>query len=713
MSPRLKAHFLFLMVIPSVILAIPGISAAAQSSSGQPAVPGIEETVGDQNKESAQFFKAKERLFNQDWDAARSGLEQYLREYPSGFLSDEALFWLAQCLNRLSREETDVDRMISLKVDAVHRLNELQEKYSHGLWAADGVALRTKLARELVLFGRPEFASLLNPVRDNMQEQMRVVAMVRAIAELTKEAAYPILLRLGRSDPSPQVRTRAHFLLAQDYRAIALPGLLAASKTDPDENVRREAAALIERVRMSLIPVRLKYYVFTSGLTTPSVDRPIEEKTLNAFTLPHGLSDQGAVQEVIRSMWKDGITNLAPVPGIPVEVRDYLGAPDESYFMFENFAFNILNPDLRKEPSRITGTVKAFDRLVKTSQIQKLSVDPEHDQLFAIRRADKAVFLLFQFETAPGIGAESLNPLRNSLSNVESYAKETMESNPVEIWNCSILTTRRFWPMEGAGASALSDFGIATAEIPGAGGKWILQGHILCDIKGRIFIGRQFTLTDPQGKIVASGARIEVPAASPQAYKTEGKSTAIIFAPELKNLAERMIFEAGKYRLFKVGPALADALAGEVMNYDRSASIRDSEPASGEFNRVFKFSIDRAKSGLKRLGDDYIGGINRHAVGGEEFGDLAASQNRKTSLQRYALAVKVEMLDGQTMKPMRSKVIEGYGVYNQRWPATLAAGTASPMTGGGAELEAKKLQKACDDAVAQVLKSFVKLLKDL
>ena len=96
-----------------------------------------------------------------------------------------------------------------------------------------------------------------------------------------------------------------------------------------------------------------------------------------------------------------------------------------------------------------------------------------------------------------------------------------------------------------------------------------------------------------------------------------------------------------------------------------------------------------------------------------EFGDLAATQNRTTNPQRYALAVQLVVLDGRTMKPIKSEKLEGYGVYDQRRAATSLGGAASPLTGDGADFEAKKLKKACDDAVAQVTASLAKALSRL
>ncbi len=715
-----KARRVILAVMPVWIFFLLVLQVLGQSPGpGVAASPG-DLRAGDQSQESALFFKAKESLFKLDWDAAKSGLEQYLRDYPSGSLAAEALYWYANCLNKISRFENDIDRVISLKEEAILILNDLIERFKQESWALEGAVLRSKFSRDLWVLGRPEFSDTIRPhivpSKERTREFLRPDWLTSAVAQLTPEAAFPVLLRLGRSDPDPQVRSRAHFLLAQDYRTIALPELQAVSMTDPDKDVCREATLLIERVQMSEIPVTLVSYVFFARLSNRSGGKAIKEGIVNLVELPHGMPGEENARAAIRGLWGDVILEIPRGVREPEVAPEYFGALSESSPRAAGFNINFINSDFKKEPSKISGMLRVRDATARRALVQAFSVDLGRDQIMAVRNGDQAAFILFQFEHRGEIPSDSKNPLRNSYLKTEAEARESLGSSTTLILGLSVRSARSFWPIDGegsTGSSGIRDLGFAKVDMPGAGGTWTLQGHILCDKKARSFIGRQFTLTDPQGKIVASGARIEVPAASPQAYRIEGRSTAIVFAPELKNLRERMIFEAGKFHDFEVGRALADALASAVMNVDKTASIRDSDPASGGFNRIFKFSIDRTKSGLGRLGEDHVGGMTKYDVGSEEFGDLSALRNRQKTQQRYALAVKVEILDGRTMKPMRSEVIEGRGAYNRQWPATFAAGSASPMTGGGAELEAKKLQKACDDAIAQVLKSFTKMLKDL
>jgi hypothetical protein len=479
----------------------------------------------DQSQESAQFFKAKESLFKQDWDAAKSGLEQYLRDYPAGLLTAEALYWYAQCLNRISKSEKDIDRVISLKEEAILRLNDLIERFKQEGWASEAAVLRSKLSRDLSFFGRPEFSidirAFVVPFDERTREVSRPGWLTQAVAQLTPEAAFPVLLRLGRSDPSPEVRTRAHFLLAQDYRVIALPELLAASTSDPDENVRREAASLVERIRMSEIPVTLGSYVFAARLSNRPGGKAIEEGIVNVVELPHGIPGEDNAKSAIQALWGDKILEITLGVRKPEITPEYLGALSESIHRIADLDINFVNSDFKKEPVRISGSLRVRDVRAKRDLVQAYSVDPGRDQIMAVRKGDKAAFILFQFEPQTEIPPELRNPLRNSFLSMEVQATNAIKSSSMILLGCSIRTTRSFWSPDGGGAGGFTDLGIAKVDMPGPGGKWILQGHILLDNKARLFIGRQFTLTDPQGKIVASGAQIEVPAASPQSFRVK------------------------------------------------------------------------------------------------------------------------------------------------------------------------------------------------
>ena len=48
------------------------------------------------DKETKTFLKAKEEVFDRDWDRAKSKMESYLKHYPDGRYEDEAYYWLAR-----------------------------------------------------------------------------------------------------------------------------------------------------------------------------------------------------------------------------------------------------------------------------------------------------------------------------------------------------------------------------------------------------------------------------------------------------------------------------------------------------------------------------------------------------------------------------------------------------------------------------------------
>lgn len=481
--------------------------------------PWPDDNVLDQNKEMAQFFRAKESLFKQDWEGARTGLEQYLSDYPAGRLVDEALYWLAQCLNRLSKAEKDASQMIALKEEAVRRINELTDRFSKSLWVNDALALRDGISRDLVLFGRPEFKLYLNAAEQENRESYRYVSVATSISQLTKEAAFPILLRICESDLSPAVRKTAVFLLGKDYRLDAIPFLQAVSINDPDESVRSEAVSVVDRIRMSLVPVQLNYYAFRSRLIDSSEYARIAENKVNIFTLPHGITGEENAQESIRAFLGDKLREISFI-GLHERDLNYFGSSSEVWHFFGDFyGFNVVNSDLKKQPSRIIGTVRINDRNSKMKYGQPFSVDAHEDKLIVMRRGESLAMILLQFEAQAGSRPEAMNRLRESAKNIETMASKIIPTTFVNLLGCKVQSTRSYWPLPERSKGDLLDLGQAKAEIPGTGGTWILDGQLLCNIKARLFIGRQFTLTDPQGKIVAKGALVEVPANSPNTYR--------------------------------------------------------------------------------------------------------------------------------------------------------------------------------------------------
>ena len=88
---------------------------------------------------------------------------------------------------------------------------------------------------------------------------------------------------------------------------------------------------------------------------------------------------------------------------------------------------------------------------------------------------------------------------------------------------CRVESSRDSWPLDEIAGKGLIDFGKAKAEVPGAGGRWRLEGFLQADTMKKVFIGRNAELYNPSGKLVVKAADLIVPADAPDRYQVVKK----------------------------------------------------------------------------------------------------------------------------------------------------------------------------------------------
>ena len=469
-----------------------------------------------EEKELDIFLKGKEYVFKRQWRKARQRLELYLERYPSGQLKDEALYWLAQCLNKISKDQVDKDEVIELKEQAVRELDLLIQQFPKSVWLDDAQELRIEISGELAFIGKTEYKKIIQHIYETQEKtetDLKLIAL-NSLIELEPEAAIPFLKKIIETDKDPQVRKKVVLLLGRKYTHGVITLLEDVSKKDPDREVREEASYWLEQIKIRSIPVNLNYYVFSAQLSDDSEFKQIPENKMNIFTLPGGRPrDEDRVKKEINALFNNKLLDLTRQSGgradILVTIFDFSVSHKIS-----GFRLQFLKEGFEKGYDDISGKVLFQDLYKDKKYYAPFTVDNKNEKLLAMRHGDQVAFMFLQFESELEPGPAEEEP-----------GKEPMYSNEFSnVLGCRVLSARQNWGRGEYGADPLN-FGQAKAEIPGKKGKWTLKGYIMLVKKERRFIARRAVLFNPEGKTVARADQIIVPVDNPSQYKATGKKT--------------------------------------------------------------------------------------------------------------------------------------------------------------------------------------------
>ncbi|MDH5384721.1 MAG: HEAT repeat domain-containing protein [Candidatus Aminicenantes bacterium] len=509
-------RFLFVSLAGLLITSLGLTAGVPDKSAWGSGLTGLEsnyENIKFADEELDVFLKAKDYVFKRYWRKAKEQLEFYLKKYPSGQLRAEALYWLAQSLNRISKDEVDKDKVIALKEEAVQKLELLIGQYPESVWTDDAQELRVEIAGELALIGRTEYKSILQHIYETEKKtetDLKLVAL-NSLIELEPEAAIPILKEIIETDKDPQVRKKVVLLLGKTYTQGVITLLEDVSKNDPDREVREEAFYWLEQVKNRSIPVNLHYYLFSAQLTDPSELKRIPENRMNYYTLPRiKRRDEERAKKEIMNFFNGKISDLERQSHLEANVLMAMFG-SSFYSKLHGFLINFPTEGFKKTYDLFSGKVHFKDLETGKDYDAPFTADDKNETLLAMRHGNDLVLMFLQFE-----------------SQLEPDLEEETEAEPVystdirNMLGCRVLSARKSWESKEQSAD-LIDFGQAKAEIPDKKGTWTLKGYIMMVKKERRFIARRAVLTDPQGKIVARADQIIVPVDNPSQYKATGK----------------------------------------------------------------------------------------------------------------------------------------------------------------------------------------------
>lgn len=495
----------------NLIFLIPVVTSAAGGESFPSSYFGSGPLAISEPQETDQFLQAKELIFEGEWNQARLQLERYLLRYPSGRYQDEALFWLARSLEKLSRDEVIPEKKIALRQEAVQRLDSLLVRFPASLWWDDARNLKITVVAELVALGASEYENELdriiaeNLVRvDKTRSRM---AEMNVISGIEPEAGVALIKRILAASREPELRKSETANLAKFFPDKGRELLEEIAAHDQDEEVRNEAQFWLEQIRMWRIPTQLVYFGFSAQVSDLGRAKPIAEGKINVFTLPRARNlEKEKIKARIRKALPVSLEKMTFATATTIDLYRY--GYDVSN-VIQGFHFKVLREELKKEMNRISGQVRFMDRNGQKKYKLTFLVDSQHDQLLAVRKGGAVALVLLHFIPVKEI--ESIKP--------ELPVKLVYHTVFQDVLGCKVLSTRRTFNMvELSQEKGVTDFGRAEVEIPGFNGYWKLKGELVANRKERKFIARNAQLLKPDGKVAAEGPRIVVPADAPHQY---------------------------------------------------------------------------------------------------------------------------------------------------------------------------------------------------
>ena len=504
------------------------------------------------DQEMDRFFKAKEHIFKRQWDKARQGFESYLKDYPKGRLRDEGLYWLANSLNMLSKDEKTKEKIIDLKEEAIARLNELIDKHPKSLWRDDGMALRIEIASQLVLMGQDKYTSIIEEVVRTEKKDTRQLRMLalNSLIELDDEYVRPLLENILKTDKDPEIRKRCVQLLGQHFPDTALELLQKLAASDQDKEIQKEARSWIDRIHQSRIPVYMKYNLYSSRLLDDSLN---DEFPAGEFrTIP--LKTKGTIKS------EDIPNHVKPIFNhkLSVLLSSASGMIPYPGFYFEGRLLTIthragdyqlwIKPDkLKIDTNQISGIVEFQHRQTNKKTDIPFRLNKGEAKLLTTRSGNMLSLMVIQFrdETFEEGQMDLLEKVINQkiskareASRIESGVPDygPLEAQAVFQINSGldIQTDRKYFDVDEFNRNLIR-FGRSRARLSekttpsdktviDAGRRWSLIGDIFWIKSQNRLIGFGALVIDPDREVKAQGL-ISMPLDDPAAYKLlQGKT---------------------------------------------------------------------------------------------------------------------------------------------------------------------------------------------
>jgi HEAT repeat protein len=331
------------------------------AASATPATPDHESDLYDQGTKA---------LDASEWQNALAAFDQIIPM--RGSHADGALYWKAYALNKLGRRE-----------EALSVIATLESSYARSHWNNDAKALEVEI--------RQSMGQTVSP--DNVSNEDLKLIAINGLMNSDPARAVPLLEKVLQGNPSPRVKERALFVLAQSGSPQARALIVSIARGQGDRTLQGKALEDLALFGGKESKAEL------ADIYASSDDIDVKKSILRGFMI------SGEKDRVLAAAKTEKNPDLRREA---VKLLGVMGAGDELWQLYQNEP----NQDIKREIIRALFIGGHADRVVTLAQSEK------DDQLRkeAIRslglmgpRTANMLDSLYQTEKAVDIRKEILN----------------------------------------------------------------------------------------------------------------------------------------------------------------------------------------------------------------------------------------------------------------------------------------------------------------
>jgi len=510
-----------------------------------------------QDKGTDLFFKAKEHVFKRQWDKALTQFEKYLKDFPEGRYQDEALYWLSQSLNQLSKQTEGEENILTLKKQAIQKTDEILRKFPESLWRDDALTLRLEIASQLVLSGEEEYKTYIDEAvktQKKNEQEIKLLALL-SLADMDPDYVLPIFKQVLETDPDPGIRKQIVSLLGRSFPDQAVPYLEQAARSDKDKSVRTEAKEWIEKVRARQIPVLLSYSIYGSRLLDKARFADFPEHSPKTIPISSsGPLDQRDLLDAVKQVFDDEVSQFisSAYGSFPAYGISWGGENITITHRAGDYQLWIKPDKLKISGDLIQGEAEFRNRKTNRKQDVSFQLIPGDSKLIVMRSSDKLSLLILQFmplepESTQPVSTQTLTADVKEINDIikkvapqgisAQFEKEADDHGKLDA--CAVFTlkphvqvhtARKYFSIEEfqknlvnfeQAKAVLSEKGtLSPIYIPinGSDEAWTLLGDLIWLKNRECLIGFGALLVDPDRKVTAQGL-ISVPLQDPSSFQ--------------------------------------------------------------------------------------------------------------------------------------------------------------------------------------------------